>query len=309
MRKYLIQISSLCLLSIVSYGQQLPLHYGLDGNAFMWNPALAGKFDYRSVGIAYNQPWSGFEGAPENLQVFGETPVFDRKSSIGTGIEGEQSNTYNRVSLTTAFNYKLRFGYRGRRQLAIGLAIRYERMDVFIRNPLVNNHDDPLIGLNQNVYNQLNAGLGLFFASERKYFERSLFFAGAALYPAIPGGLNNEKPTYLPAIHGNTQAGANIKLNREWFFEPILWVDFNEAFQVYPQLSLKIERDQSFWVRLHATTNSGALNLGYMVFFNRTTELRIGVSARFWYGAIRDYNGLGSDGDIVLRNQLEDSLY
>jgi type IX secretion system PorP/SprF family membrane protein len=310
MNKYFLSLVSFCLLSIASYTQQLPAHYGLDANAFVWNPALAGKFDYRSLGIAYHQPWTGFEDAPKNFQVFGESPIFDRKVSIGVGIEGEQSNTYDRISLTTAFNYKFRMGARGRRQLALGLAIRYERMDININDPVVNDTGDPLLGLNRNVYSQLNAGLGAFFASERKYYKLSSFFCGLSLYPVIPGRMYENRPPYLPVIHGSIQAGGNLKFNgAKWFFEPVLWVDFNEAFQLYPQLSLKMERDRYGWLRLHSTTNSLAINAGGMLIINENTELRIGLTARFWYAAIRNVNGLGGDIDFVLRERLEDTYY
>jgi len=296
----------LLIIPVLAKAQQLPNHYGLDANAFAWNPALAGKFDYRSLGASFNQPWSGFEDAPKNIQVFGESPILERSLSVGIALEGEQATTYERINGTAAVNYKFRFGYQGRRQLAIGIAVRYERMNIAIDNPTVNDLDDPLLGLNRNAYRNLYAGGGLFFSTQKDYFRRSFFFAGIAAFPAISTGEGG----YAPAIHASAQAGAHFKLSgKKWFFEPVLWADYSETLQIYPQLSLKVERDRYYWARLHATTNSIALNLGAMIILNETMEIRLGATARAWYGAIQAYNQVGMDGEVVLRQQMRDRYY
>ena len=170
MRHWLILVLFFGLAPGAGNAQQLPYHYGIDANAFAWNPALAGRFDFRSVGVSYNQPWTGFEDAPKLAQAFAESPIVPLRMSAGLAVGQEFSNTYNRTDVTAAANYKLRFGYRGKMQLTIGLSVRWEQLQLAIGNPTVYDPDDPLIGTAREVYSHFNAGAGLFFATNDEYY-------------------------------------------------------------------------------------------------------------------------------------------
>lgn len=285
--------------------QQLPSHYGIDANAFAWNPALAGRFNYWSAGASYNQPWSEFENAPRQIQVFGESPIKPLRISAGLAVGREASNSYDRTDITAAANYKLRFGYRGRRQLAIGFSIRWEQMQLSIDNPVVNDPRDPLIGSTRQLYSRFNAGIGLFFASDDDYYEDDIYFAGLAVYPAIPGGLGNELQRYRPEIHGSVIAGGRFNLHaNNWFFEPVLWLDYSAPQQIYPQLYLKMERQRYYWARLNVTTNSAGLGVGYVVLLGQYIDLHIGATCRVWFGSIGTVNRPGIDAEMILREEL-----
>jgi len=285
--------------------QQLPSHYGIDANAFAWNPALAGRFNYRSFGISYNQPWSGFEGAPNQVQAFAESPIKPFQLSAGLSVGREFSNTYDRTDITLATNYKLRFGYRDKMHLAIGLSIRWEQLQLSIDNPVVNDPDDPLIGLTRDVYSRFNAGVGLFFATNDDYYKETIYFAGLAVFPTIPGGIGESVQVYRPFIHGSAMAGASIKLkSSDWFFEPVLWLDYSQPAQLYPQAYIKLERDRYYWARLHATVNSTGLGVGYMLQVGEFMDVRIGATYRYWFGSINQVNQAGMDGEIILKEQL-----
>lgn len=306
MRRWLIPLFLLLGLAIVkSNAQQLPYHYGIDANAFAWNPALAGRFNYRSVGMSYNQPWTGFEDAPRLAQAFAESPIVPLRMSAGLSVGQEFSNTYNRTDVTAAANYKLRLGYRGKMQLTIGLSIRWEQLQLSIGNPTVNDPDDPLIGTAREVYSRFNAGAGLFFATNDEYYEETIYFAGLAAYPAIPGGLGAEVQGYRPAIHGSFMAGGSIKTGGgDWFVEPVLWVDYSAPRQLYPQAYFKLERDRYYWVRLHLSTNSAGLGVGYMWRVGKFLDARFGITGRYWFGSIGNVNTPGMDGEMILREQL-----
>lgn len=305
MRPITLSIILLCAMFSTLAAQQQPNHYGIDANAFAWNPALAARFNYRSFGLSYNQPWSGFEGAPKQLQAFAESPIKPFWMSAGLSVGREFSNTYNRTEITLATNYKLRFGYGDKMHLAIGLSIRWEQLQLSIDNPVVNDPDDPLIGLTRNLYSRFNAGAGLFFATNDNYYKETIYFAGLAVFPAIPGGLGDEVQLYRPAIHGNVMAGASIKLwNSDWFVEPVLWLDYSQPALLYPQAYIKLERDRYYWARLHLTTNSVALGAGYMLQVGRFIDVRIGATYRYWFGSISQVNQAGMDGEFVLREQL-----
>jgi type IX secretion system PorP/SprF family membrane protein len=310
MRPIILSFIVLCSIFGNLTAQQLPNHYGIDANAFVWNPALAGRFNYRSFGVSYNQPWSGFEGAPKQLQAFAESPIKPFRLSAGLSVGREFSNTYDRTDVTLATNYKLRFGYRDKMHLAIGLSIRWEQMQLSIDNPVVNDPDDPLIGLTRDIYSRFNSGVGLFFATNDDYYKETIYFAGLAAFPVIPGGLGSEVQLYRPAIHGSAMAGASIKLNNsDWFVEPVLWVDYSQPAQLYPQAYVKLERDMYYWVRLHLTTNSAALGAGYMLQIGEFMDVRIGATYRYWFGSISQVNQGGMDGDVILKEQLPIQYY
>ncbi|MCR9100289.1 MAG: type IX secretion system membrane protein PorP/SprF [bacterium] len=296
--------SGLLLFSLNVGAQQLPYHYGIDANAFAWNPALAGRFNFRSAGGSYNQPWSEFEDAPLNIQVFAESPIKPLRMSAGLAVGRELSNTYDRTDVTAAMNYKLRFGHRGKRQIAIGISFRWEQLQLSIDNPIVNDPGDPLIGSARQVYSRMNAGAGLFFASDDDYYDETIYFAGLAVYPAIPGGLGNDLQRYRPEVHGSFMAGGSFKMQGDWFLEPVLWVDYSVPQQFYPQFYLKLERDRYYWARLHITSNSAGIGIGYMINFGQFLDFRIGITSRAWFGSIGAVNRPGLDGELILREQL-----
>lgn len=276
-------------------------HYGLDGNAFAWNPAMAGKYDYLSVGAAFHQPWSGFEGGPIHLGAFFEFPITANRVGGGFAVIAEEAGAGRSLTITSAFNYKLRFGYRGRRQLSIGLAARYSRLDISLPGAIVNAPDDPLIGLSRNVYKNINAGVGIFFTNDYDYFARNLFFAGLAANPVIPYA---PEGNIHPVIHASAIVGASLKFDDDsWFFEPVLWVDYGFENLFYPQLSLKVERDLYYWLRLQVSSNSIAPGFGYMVNINDNTQVRISISGRFFFGRLSAYVQRGMDGAVVYRSR------
>ncbi|MCO6490489.1 MAG: type IX secretion system membrane protein PorP/SprF [Phaeodactylibacter sp.] len=281
--------------------QQLAYHYGLDGNAFAWNPAMAGKYDYLSVGAAFHQPWSGFEGAPAQLNAFFEFPITLKKMGGGFAVTAEEIGASRTLAMVLAYNYRLRFGYRGRRQLSLGLAARYSRLDVRLPKAVVNAPDDPLIGLSRNAYKTINLGVGLFFSSSQEYFSENLFFAGIAAIPAIPYAPEGK---ISPAVHASAMAGASLKFDDDsWFFEPVVWVDYSVENLFYPQMSLKVERDLYYWLRLQIASNSIAPGFGYMVNLNDNTQIRISVSGRFFFGRLGAYVQRGMDGAVAYRSQ------
>jgi len=305
MRRIILSLILYFSLSGVLPGQQLPNHYGIDANAFVWNPALAGRFNYRTLGGSYNQPWSGFEGSPQHIQVFGEAPIKPLRLSAGLAVGREFSNTYDRTEVTAATNYKLRFGFRDKMHLAIGISVRWEQLRLSIDNPIVNHTNDPLIGLTRDIYNRFNAGVGLFFATDDDYFKETIYFAGLSVFPAIPGGVGADTQGYRPAIHGSAMAGGSIKLKgSNWFVEPVLWLDFSEPRQLYPQLYVKLERDRYYWARLHASLQSTGIGIGYMISAGESLDLRIGATYRYWFGPINNVNQGGIDGEIILKEQL-----
>lgn len=297
----LIAIFIMLLFGFAGKAQQQAYHYGLDGNAFAWNPAMAGKYDYLSVGAAFHQSWSGFEGAPAQLSAFFEFPITLNKAGGGFAVTAEEIGASRMLAMTAAFNYKLRFGHRGRRQLSVGLAARYSRLDVRLPKAIVNAPDDPLIGLSRNAYKDFNVGVGLFFTNDYNYFTRNLLFAGLAVNPAIPYAPEGK---ISPVIHASLLAGASLKFdNDSWFFEPVLWMDYSFENLFYPQLSLKLERDLYYWLRLQVAPNSIAPGFGYMIRLGGNTQIRVSVSGRFFFGRLSAYVRRGMDGAVVYRSQ------
>ena len=301
-----------CLLFLSSsiHGQQYSYHYGIEGNAFAWNPAMAGKFNTQKFGAIYHQPWTGFEGSPQHLNAFFESPIFREQLSVGAILIGDKTNSIQGFESGIAVSYKLRFGYRSRNQLILGIGFRYQNLRAKLDDPTVNNPADPLIALTDQVYNRMNASAGLFFSTHYKESHRPLIYFGLAMHPGIRGQWLGQESGYSPVIHASATLGGKFDLAGEgWYVEPAAWLDYAEPNLVFPQLDIKLERERYYWMRLHSNLNSVALHIGYIIPLGDFADLRISAAGRLLFGKIASYTGLGMDGSIIYETPLPDWTY
>ena len=94
-------------------------------NQLNFNPAYAGSKEVLDAGLIYrNQWWSGIDGSPKNINLYGHMPFAKNTSGIGLNILTDKIGL-DKV-LTVGADYAYRIHFKNNNVLALGLGARIE---------------------------------------------------------------------------------------------------------------------------------------------------------------------------------------
>lgn len=210
----------LTFLAFQLWGQseQLFTHYMF--NRLNFNPAYAGSKEVLDAGAIYrNQWWSGVDGAPRTLNIYGHLPFANLRNGAGINL------LYDRIGIDKVISVGLNYAYRiplGRAKLALGLGARVEnaRTDWSQANSAVN-LTDPNITFDVNNVSTFNFGAGA-------YYTHPSFYLGVSVPRILRNSFYENKSEFSQKV--NTyylQGGVILPVSRNVELYPNAQVRLN----------------------------------------------------------------------------------
>jgi len=298
--KYLLSLLFFFSLSLNVFSQQLPYRSIFNETSFMANPAMTSRFDFMEIGATYRQQWMGFNDAPRTAAINMQFPFANQNMAIGSFITHDNTNPlrYNAISFT--YNYKFELGLSKGDRLAIGILGTLSEFQLRGNNIVVNDTDDVLIPGNESSTIQPNIGGGIFYQSYGEgNFEENSFFFGLAATQLLRNELRFDDFTspysITREIHGNALVGIRLVYN-DIYLEPSAWVNYAVTNIINANVSIKMEKENSFWAGLAFASNSTASFQAGVILKNgwlKDGTLRIGTLGTYNVGSNGNYQGFG----------------
>jgi type IX secretion system PorP/SprF family membrane protein len=167
----------LTLQPVLSQQDPLASHYMF--NTLTYNPGIAGTSGKICAFALNRQQWLGFEGAPSTTVFNISAPIspFKIKSGVGLMIESDNVGFDKDINVALAYSYLLDLG-TGKLGIGLNLGMLNKTLDPTWEIPSGDAHipasGDPLIPENKESYIAFDAGLGLYYKTEKYYAALSV---------------------------------------------------------------------------------------------------------------------------------------
>jgi type IX secretion system PorP/SprF family membrane protein len=171
-----LSVAFLLLFVILTSGfpQQDPLSSHYMFNTLTYNPGIAGISGMICATAINRQQWTGFKGAPSTTLFNISTPVTILKSSGGLGllVESDNAGFDKDINLSGSYTYIMNIG-TGKLGIGLALGMLNKTLDPEWQIPGGDAHTppsgDPLIPENKESYVAFDAGLGLYYKTDKYY--------------------------------------------------------------------------------------------------------------------------------------------
>jgi type IX secretion system PorP/SprF family membrane protein len=195
-------------------------------NQLNFNPAYAGSKEVLDVGLIYrNQWWSGIDGSPKNINLYGHMPFAKRTSGIGLNILTDKIGLDKILSIGGDYAYRIRFKNDNVLALGIGARVENARSDWSEVNNAVDPNDTN-IGTDTDSKTTFNVGPGV-------YFKNSKFYLGASLPRMLANSLYSDKDNFSGKV--NT-----------WFFQGGLTLPLGDNVELLPNVQVRYNPNSPF---------------------------------------------------------------
>ncbi|MBK9013001.1 MAG: type IX secretion system membrane protein PorP/SprF [Saprospiraceae bacterium] len=195
-------------------------------NQLNFNPAYAGSKEVLDAGLIYrNQWWSGIDGSPKNINLYGHMPFAKLTSGIGLNILTDKIGLDKVLTVGADYAYRIRFNSNNVLALGIGARIENARADWDEVNAAVAGND-PRIGDGTESKSTFNVGPGV-------YFNNRKFYLGASLPRMLANSLYNEKDEFSQKV--NT-----------WFFQGGLTLPLSQNVELLPNVQVRYNPNSPF---------------------------------------------------------------
>src|SRR6187549_235310 len=88
---------------------------------FLYNPAAAGANKDASIGATYRKMWTGIDGGPQTVMLYGDTYFEKQKTGLGVAIYNDETGPTSRTGGQVDLSYSIKLGEEGQR-LMLGLS-------------------------------------------------------------------------------------------------------------------------------------------------------------------------------------------
>jgi type IX secretion system PorP/SprF family membrane protein len=159
--------------------QQDPLSSHYMFNTMTYNPGVAGTSGMICATALNRQQWVGFTGAPSTTVFNISAPVspFNIKSGVGLLIESDNIGFDKDINLSAAYSYLMDVG-SGKLGIGINLGMLNKTLSPSWQIPSDDAHTpvsgDPLIPENKESFVAFDAGLGLYYTTDKYYAALSV---------------------------------------------------------------------------------------------------------------------------------------
>jgi len=225
--KKLIYTLLITFISVSAYSQSEAIYTFNLFNQLNFNPAYAGSKEVLDVGLIYrNQWWSGIDGAPKNLNLYGHMPFAKRTSGIGLNILNDQIGLDRILSVAVDYAYRIRFNKDNVLALGLGGRIENARTDWGEINEGVDPSDVEFGNGGVDSKSTFNVGPGV-------YFKNRKFYLGASLPRMLANSLYSDRDQFSGQV--NT-----------WFVQGGLTIPLGQNVELLPNLQARINPNAPF---------------------------------------------------------------
>lgn len=196
-------------------------------NQLNFNPAYAGSKDVLDAGLIYrNQWWSGVDGSPKNINLYGHMPFAKNTSGIGLNLLTDKIGLDKVLSIGLDYAYRIHF--KNNNTLGIGLGGRFEnaRSDWNEINASVDPADSQFGSGGTESKSTFNVGPGV-------YFKNRKFYLGASLPRMLANSLYSDKDAFSQQV--NT-----------WFFQGGLTLPLSANVELLPNVQVRYNKNSPF---------------------------------------------------------------
>ncbi len=269
MKKSLLLLAFVSLLSSLSYAQVFVQNTLYPYNRFIYNPAAAGISGETRLTVMGRLQWLGLEGAPRLLTANIDAPIRFFDSGIGAYIIRDELGPLSTTGLNVAYAYRLELG-GGRLSLGASAGILQKAIDGdFIYN--LDNGEDPLVPAGQFSSSQVVPGL-----------------AAGVMY-TYPDG-NGQERFYIgisgqdllePSIDDltlNPGRGTESRVARSFYMMGGYNVDITDDVRIQPSFAARTDLiSYQLDVSAHATLKTFLVGLSYRAFSNESISGILGA--------------------------------
>lgn len=170
----------LCVVFILpASSQQDPLSSHYMFNTLTYNPGFAGTSGMICATALDRQQWVGFKGAPSTLVFNINAPVspFRIRSGVGLLVESDNVGFDRDINISGSYSYIMDIG-PGSLGIGVSIGMLNKTIDPKWEIPSGDLHvpasGDPLIPENKESYVALDAGLGVYYRTEKYYLGASV---------------------------------------------------------------------------------------------------------------------------------------
>lgn len=169
----------LIIIIIEGRSQQDPLASQYMFNTFTYNPGVAGTSGMICATALNRQQWIGFEGAPSITLFSINAPVsiFRIKSGIGLLVESNNIGFDKDIILSGSYSYLTDLG-TGKLGIGLSLGMLNKTLDPKWQVPngdgFTSPELDPLIPVNKESFVAFDAGLGVYYTTDKYYASLSV---------------------------------------------------------------------------------------------------------------------------------------
>lgn len=202
-------------------------------NKMNYNPAFTGNPEVLDIGAIYRNQWfTGIDGAPRTINIFGHSPLKDEASAVGISIGLDQIGFYE--TLIASGNYAYRIELDRYSKLSIGVSARIEQNRTkWVQAQGVSQQDALASDVNTSAIAP-NFGFGVFYQGRQ-------FYAGLSAPRLLKNGLYSKGATFSPALNTYyAMGGMNLKVNKNLEFFPNLLVSYNPSAPFEADINLNV---------------------------------------------------------------------
>ena len=150
--KLLLSVLFFCLFAMGAKAQQIFEISQYMQHSFLYNPAAAGAADEPSIGAIYRSQWSGIDGGPKTVLLFGDK--YFEKDKVGVGVTlyndvtGPTSRAGGQIALSYSIDFqngkRLMFGLAGR---ALQFSVDKSKLELYqAQDPILTSSSNKFVG-------------------------------------------------------------------------------------------------------------------------------------------------------------------
>jgi type IX secretion system PorP/SprF family membrane protein len=282
MKKIVSAFLFLVLVIRPTFSQQDPLSSQYMFNTLTYNPGVAGTSGMICATALNRQQWVGFSGAPSTTLFNISAPFspFGIKSGVGLVVESDNVGFDKDINVSVAYSYLMDLG-TGKLGIGINLGMLNKTLDPKWFIPDGDAHTpisgDPLIPENKESFVAFDAGLGL-------YYKTDKYYAAASITHINQPKIKFSKGTTYVSRHYYLTAGYNLQLP-----DPSLELlpsafAFSDGREVQFAITSLIRYNKKVWGGVSYRTGDALIGIVGLELFN---GIRLGYSYDFTISDIR----------------------
>ncbi|HBE40349.1 MAG TPA: hypothetical protein DDW27_03955 [Bacteroidales bacterium] len=281
------------LISYTAWSQQDPLSSNYMFSTLTYNPGVAGTSGMICATAINRQQWIGFDGAPSTttFNVSASVSPFKIESGIGLLVQSDQTGFDSDINISGIYTYLISIG-TGQLGVGVNLGVMNKTLDPKWQIPsgegFTPPDQDPLIPVNKESFVVFDAGLGLYFTSDRFYTGVSVRHLNQAKFKFSKG------EPYLTR-HYYFTAGYNIQLpNPSLELLPSVFA-FSDGRALQANISTLLRYNKKVWGGVSYRAGDALIGIAGIELFN---GIRVGYAYDFPLSDIRK-NTTGSHEFLV----------
>jgi type IX secretion system PorP/SprF family membrane protein len=271
---------ALLLFAASALGQQQGIYSNFLLNDYYYNAAIAGSKNTPVVSAGYRNQWTGFPGAPVNINACFYGSLKNRgKHGYGVSVLNEKIGITNKTGIYLNYAYHLRLG----KQTKLGFGVRpgFIQYGVKLYDAQLADQGDAI--LTGNTYSagavDLNSGFNL--------YSPKFFFMGSFNH-LLGKSIGFTGYNSSLAFHYNFIGGYNIRFDKQKFvLQPSVMVKYTRPTPAQWTLMLKGTFDNKYWLGLiFRTQDAVGISAGMTI----RGRLNIAYGYDYAIGGLRSYS-------------------